>query len=85
MNPVVAQALPPLSPKARRILEALYEHQPATREQLGRRTGLRDEDLESGFDHLRMAGLLRGQATLRDGRPGFLWLDLVPALQGVPA
>jgi predicted transcriptional regulator len=85
LNPAVQNFLPPLSPAGRRILEALYEHQPATRDQLARRTGLGDVDLERGFSQLRNAGLLRGGAERRDGSAGFLWLDLVPALQAVAA
>jgi predicted transcriptional regulator len=81
LNPAIESHLPPLSPAARRILDELYEHQPATRDQLAKRTGLRAGDLDRGFAHLRTAGLLRGQTELRDGRPGFVWLDLVPALR----
>lgn len=79
MNPAIAHALPPLSPSAHSIVAALYEHQPATREQVAKRTGLDEAALDSGLGQLNRAGILRGYSGSVTGR--FLWLDLVPTLR----
>ena len=65
----------------RPVAEALYDHQPATAAELADHTGLALATVEAGLAHLGEQGILRGGIPLRDGRPGFHWLDPLPALR----
>lgn len=76
MIPAITQALPPLRAASRLVLASLYEQQPATPGHLRERTGLSAPAVEQALTDLRGAGLLRGGVPLRDGSPGFVWVDL---------
>ena len=75
-----AIALLGLGPGAYRVAESLYERQPATPAQLAERTGLQRRAVRAALERLRDLGVLRGGTPLSDGRPGYVWLDLTPAL-----
>jgi DNA-binding MarR family transcriptional regulator len=73
-------ALLGLSPGATRVAESLYVRQPATAVQLIERTGLPSRSVRAALERLRELGVLRGGTPLTDGRPGYVWLDLTPAV-----
>jgi DNA-binding transcriptional ArsR family regulator len=78
----------PLPDGVRPVAEALHADHLATPAELAGRTGLSPRAVARALSWLREAGLLQGGRPLRDGRPGFVWLDLVPAARGameVPA
>ena len=81
---------PPTQPKlhwlalpesVRPVAEALHADHLATPADLSGRTGLSPRAVERALAWLRQEGLLQGGRPLRDGRPGFVWLDLVPAVR----
>lgn len=76
MIPAITQSLPPLRPASRLVLASLYEQQPATPDLLRERTGLSPAAVAGALDELRGTGLLRGGVPLRDGRPGYVWVDV---------
>ena len=63
----------------RPVAEALHADHLATPTDLAGRTGLSPRAVQRALAWLRQAGLLQGGRPLSDGRPGFVWLDLVPA------
>lgn len=63
----------------RPVAEALHADHLATPMDLAERTGLSPRAVERSLAWLRRQGLLHGGRPLSDGRPGFVWLDLVPA------
>ena len=67
------------------VAESLYQRQPATPPQLAERTGLSAPAIHVALQHLGALGVLRGGTPLKDGRAGFVWLDLAPALMEVAA
>jgi hypothetical protein len=71
----------PLPETVRPVAEALAAHggNLATPSELARSTGLRPSQVQKALAWLRANGLLQGGRPLSDGRPGFVWLDLVPA------
>jgi len=69
-----------LSPGASRVARSLYERQPATAAQLVERTGLTRRSVAAALERLGELGVLRGGMPLRDGRPGYHWIDLTPAV-----
>jgi hypothetical protein len=58
------------------VLASLHEQQPATPDMLRERTGLAAVAVAAALADLSQAGILRGGVPLRDGRPGFVWVDL---------
>lgn len=76
MNAALTLPVPHLRPAGRLVLASLYEQQPATPEMLAQRTGLAPAAVDSALADLRQANVLRGGVPLRDGRPGFVWVDL---------
>ena len=68
-----------LPDEVRPVAEALHADHLATPGDLAERTGLALRSVERSLAWLRHAGLLQGGRPLSDGRPGFVWLDLVPA------
>jgi 3',5'-cyclic AMP phosphodiesterase CpdA len=68
-----------LPDEVRPVAEALHADHLATPGDLAERTGLAPRSVERALAWLRHAGLLQGGRPLSDGRPGFVWLDLVPA------
>jgi DNA-binding MarR family transcriptional regulator len=63
----------------RPVAEALHADHLATPADLAERTGLSPRAVQKALAWLRQEGLLQGGRPLSDGRPGFVWLDLVPA------
>lgn len=63
----------------RPVAEALHTDHLATPAELAQRTGLGPAEVASALAWLRSSGLLQGGRALSDGRPGFVWLDLLPA------
>ena len=63
----------------RPVAEALHSDHLATPTELVARTGLTPAAVQTALHWLRSNGLLQGGRPLSDGRPGFVWLDLVPA------
>lgn len=63
----------------RPVAEALHADHLATPADLAERTGMSRRTVEGALAWLRDNGLLQGGRPLSDGRPGFVWLDLVPA------
>jgi DNA-binding transcriptional ArsR family regulator len=68
-----------LPESVRPVAEALHADHLATPSELAARTGLPPRAVARALSWLREAGLLQGGRPLRDGRPGFVWLDLLPA------
>ncbi|HUR25672.1 MAG TPA: hypothetical protein VM327_06645 [Candidatus Thermoplasmatota archaeon] len=63
----------------RPVAEALHADHLATPDDLAGRTGLSPRAVQRALGWLRQEGLLQGGRPLGDGRPGFVWLDLIPA------
>ena len=68
-----------LPDEVRPVAEALHADHLATPTDLAERTGLSRRAVSHALSWLRQQGLLQGGRPLSDGRPGFVWLDLVPA------
>jgi DNA-binding transcriptional ArsR family regulator len=81
----LAHSVPPklqwlaLPDRVRPVAEALHADHLATPTDLAARTGLSPRSVQAALGWLRDAGLLQGGRPLSDGRPGYVWLDLVPA------
>ena len=63
----------------RPVAEALHADHLATPADLAGRTGLDAKAVDRALAWLRENGLLQGGRPLSDGRPGYVWLDLLPA------
>jgi hypothetical protein len=61
------------------VAEALHADHLATPVDLADRTALPMPAVERALAWLRANGLLQGGRPLSDGRPGYVWLDLLPA------
>ena len=69
----------PLPDGVRPVAEALHADHLATPADLAARTGLGPQAVNRALAWLRENGLLQGGRQLSDGRPGYVWLDLLPA------
>jgi len=63
----------------RPVAEALHADHLATPADLAARTGLAPPAVGRALAWLRANSLLQGGRPLSDGRPGYVWLDLLPA------